>query len=51
MPDLVTCVRCGRWVEWEATADGKAVICPNCHLTPPELIGIEEEEEGERPVQ
>jgi hypothetical protein len=45
MPDLMTCVRCGRWAEWEVTADGKAVICQGC----PELMGPEEEE-GERPV-
>ena len=51
MPDLLTCVRCGRWAKWEATADSRDVICPNCHLTRPELIGPPEEEEGERPVQ
>lgn len=39
MPDLVTCVRCGRWTEWEATADGKNVICPNCLTRPEEEAG------------
>jgi hypothetical protein len=44
MPDLVTCIRCGRWAEWEATADGKDVICPNCPFIRLELIETEDEE-------
>jgi hypothetical protein len=46
MPDLVTCVRCGHWAEWEVTGDGNNVICPNCPARP-ELVGIEEEERQE----
>lgn len=51
MPDLVTCVRCGRdaptqldgaaddpsWAEWEVTDGGDNVICPGC------LSGAEEQ--------